>query len=764
MTRPSSKSIKALSAIYQVCIPKTFRDFFDYRAEGFLPSIGARVWVPFGKKKRVGVIIGTAQHSQVPNNKLKSIERIIDNEPLLCVSTLALCKWVSQYYQSPLSEILALALPKNYRMGKSTELPKEIYYQLIMPAQQAHALVPKQARRLHELINQMNQIQQSDLKQTTFSSTETETSTNLADNSDHSLWINKKSLIEKKFSLSQINKLCDLDILKIQEKIASPKQSAREKSSGKLLNAEQLAAVKAISQYWGHYHSFLIYGVTGSGKTEVYAELIKQVLSQKKQALLLVPEIGLTPQLVARFASYFNCPIRVIHSNLTENERQLAWQEAKQNLISLVIGTRTAIFTPMPELALIIIDEEHDCSFKQQEGVRYSARDTALIRARTLKIPIVLGSATPSLESLNNCIQKKYSLLKLHFKALNQNLLHYHLIDLRNSRMRHGLTNQTIQKIKEHLEQENQVLVFINRRGYSPSLLCHACGWSARCPGCDKPFTYHRSTERLLCHHCNFIKKAVTTCKECQSSQLVPLGLGTQRVEEYLKEYFPTKEILRIDRDGVQKKQAFDEALEKIQSQKVQLMVGTQMLAKGHHFPRLTLVVVLDADTGFYSQDFRALERLGQLITQVGGRAGRAEYSGEVIIQTYLPEHPLLKELIQKGYDPFAKKLLTLRAEAQLPPYSFLALIRAQHREEKKVKAFLEIIKKTISLHNLEVFGPAFAPMPRKGNQYRLQLLIRSHSRTTLQHAITQLRLSLSPNKLQNSIRWNIDIDPIDLS
>jgi primosomal protein N' (replication factor Y) len=721
------------SCIYQICIPHTHHDFFDYRIdEEVSPQIGARVWVPFRKQIRLGVIIGLGGEA---STKVKSIISLIDSDPLLTEDLLSLCQWVAHYYQTPLSEIIPLAVPKTYRLGNNVERPVSVHYELAVESEKAHSLLPSRAHRQHELIDL--------LKATSWS---------------------KKSLLKKGYNQAQLESLLKAQIIKSREEVTLPLASEGKQTSPLQLRPEQEVAVKAICECLHEYRCFLLYGVTGSGKTEIYLQIIAQVLQQDKQVLVLVPEIGLTPQLLNRFRSRLNEPMAVLHSNLNERERQHAWQLAKDKVVKLIIGTRTAVFTPMPALGLIVIDEEHDISFKQMEGVRYSARDTALMRASQGGYPVILGSATPSLESLHNCYKDKYSLLRLNEKALSLSPLHYQIIDIRNKTLQNGMALQTLQIIDEHLKQDNQVMVFINRRGYSPVLLCHRCGWMADCTACDSHLTLHRQSARLMCHHCGLASPVPQTCQACSSSELIPVGAGTQRIHEHLSECFPNTTLLRIDRDETRKKNALSRQLELIHRGEAQLIIGTQMLAKGHHFPRLTLVVVLDTDAGFYNQDFRALERLGQLLTQVSGRAGRAQYPGQVVIQTHLPHHPLLNALIQQGYDAFADALLPIRKQAALPPYHFLALIRAQDKAAHKVLSFLHQIKGHLLLQGLITLGPAPAPLARKANLHRMQLLVKSSSRKVLQTQLTQLRAWLTMNKLNHQVRWNVDIDPMDLS
>lgn len=726
-----------MNLVFKISIPHTNRDFFDYAAGDVKPQIGARVWVPFRNKTRLGVCVSLG----APENEtitLKSIISVIDDVPLLPADLLALCLWISRYYQSPLSEVIPLALPKKYRHGDPRQLPTSTHYALLVSAEQAHQKLQANAPRQHALIDYIATQRNS---------------------------VSKKRILQAGFSTAQLTALLACDILVAKEQTNKPGLHDCEPDAPLPLNEEQNTAVRTIIEQLQAYRCFLLQGVTGSGKTEVYLQVIAHVLAQgQQQVLVLVPEIGLTPQLLARFTARFREPMAVIHSHLNDTERQQAWQLASENEVKLIIGTRSAIFTPMPTLGLIVIDEEHDASLKQMDGVRYSARDAALMRAHTANIPIILGSATPSLESLHNCTLKKYTLLPLNQKALASTPLHYQILDIRNQVLQHGMASSTLSAIKEHLQQQNQVLVFINRRGFSPVLLCHQCGWMADCRACDSHLTLHRGINRLICHHCGLAQTTPKQCPSCQGRELLPVGTGTQRIHDYLTTAFPDTAILRIDRDEVSKKHALDERLARISSGEAQLIVGTQMLAKGHHFPRLTLVVVLDTDNGFYNQDFRALERLGQLLTQVAGRAGRAEHPGQVIIQTHLPQHPLLNLLIQKGYNPFASSLLTMRQEATMPPYHFLAVMRAQGHDQSKLLHFLHAVKDHMHAAEVEILGPAPAPMARKADQHRMQLLMKSPSRKKLHAALTQMRSWLVTDKIGNNVRWNIDVDPMDLS
>ncbi|MDP3561980.1 MAG: primosomal protein N' [Legionellaceae bacterium] len=718
--------------VYHISVLHTNRDSFDYIAVGIEPCIGARVWVPFRNKTKVGVVLGITEKESSQKN-LKSITSIIDNTPLLSNDMLALCRWIGEYYQSPLSEVFPLMLPKKYRLGHERQLLTYDYYSLKTTKDNAHLVLSPRATRQHQLID--------------FIGYRT---------------ILKNEITAAGFTMLQLDNLVNNNLLLKQSMFVQPATQCL--SDPLRLNEEQAEAFNVITKQLDNYHCVLLQGVTGSGKTEVYLQVIATVLAKGQQVLILVPEIGLTPQLLARFSSRFAEPMVVIHSNLNDTERQQAWQLAQDNHAKLVIGTRSAIFTPMPLLGLIVVDEEHDASLKQMEGVRYSARDTALMRAHRANIPIILGSATPSLESLYNCTLDKYTLLRLNQKALTSSSLHYQVVDIRNQHLQHGLAPTSLALIGEHLQQGNQVLVFINRRGYSPVVLCHQCGWMADCSACDTHLTLHRAINQLMCHHCGLTQKMFTHCQSCKSHDLLPIGSGTQRIFDYLSSQYPTTSILRVDRDEVSKKNAIDEHLTRIHKGEAQLIVGTQMLAKGHHFPRLTLVVVLDADNGFYNQDFRALERLGQLLTQVSGRAGRAEFPGQIVIQTHIPQHPLLTILIQEGYERFAQLLLEMRQQAALPPYSYLAMLRAQSKNQAKLQVFMQAAKDQIKLQHIIPLGPAPAPLARKADQHRMQLLIKSPSRKKLGEQLTLMRDWLKTYKLDSGLRWNIDVDPIDLS
>jgi len=525
------------------------------------------------------------------------------------------------------------------------------------------------------------------------------------------------------------------------------------------LNDQQLVAVDKISSTT-NFKTFLLEGVTGSGKTEVYLQAIKKVLDAGKQALVLVPEIGLTPQTVLRFQRRFDVCIATLHSKLTDKERLASWSQAKKGVAKIIIGTRSAILTPFAKLGIIIVDEEHDMSFKQQSGLRYAAREVAIMRAKFEDIPVVLGTATPALETLYNAKRERFDHLHLPNRAGKAIKPTYKMIDLRNQHLKDGLSKTLLTAIAEHLDRNNQVLIFLNRRGYASTLLCHACGWVAECPHCDAHLTFHAREQKLLCHHCGTTRPIYPHCLSCKQTELIPLGLGTEKLEDGLKKQFPNHPLIRLDRDTTKSKNAIHKLLAKIQSGHGQIILGTQMLAKGHHFPNVTLVAIVDADSGLFSTDFRATERLGQLIIQVSGRAGRAEKPGEVYIQTHHPDNPMLTILMQKGYSAFATQLLEEREQANLPPYAYFAMLRAEAKTAFLPNQFLREARKVPLLEPLDLLGPVPALMQRKAGQYRAQLLIQTNNRTVLQNGLPRLLDHIAQLPSARKVRWSLDVDP----
>jgi primosomal protein N' (replication factor Y) len=538
----------------------------------------------------------------------------------------------------------------------------------------------------------------------------------------------------------------------------------RPATGAPILSSEQQQAVAAVGASLGRYQPFLLDGVTGSGKTEVYLALIEQVLAQGKQALLLVPEIGLAPQTVRRLRERLGVAVEVLHSNLAEGDRARAWLRARAGSARVILGTRSAIFTPLPRAGLIIVDEEHDGSYKQQDGFRYHARDLAVVRARALGVPVLLGSGTPSLESLANAEAGRYRHLHLRARPGAVRAPQVQIIDIRAQRLQHGLSPALLAAVAATIERGEQALVFRNRRGYAPVLLCHACGWHAECPGCQRPLTLHAGRRQLICHHCDRRQRVPAACPACGAAELTAQGHGTERLEEALLARFPEVPVLRVDRETTRRKDAFDGMLARLADERPAILVGTQMLAKGHDLPNLTLVAIVGVDEGLHSVDFRAEERLAQLVVQVAGRAGRARKPGHVLLQTHQPDHPMLRNLLAHGYAATARELLAERRQTGLPPFSHQVLLRAEATARDAVDAFLAAAHAALPADPaLQIAGPMPAPMALRAGRQRGQLLIESASRAALRKVLRPWQLALGALPAARKLRWSLDVDPVDL-
>jgi primosomal protein N' (replication factor Y) (superfamily II helicase) len=535
--------------------------------------------------------------------------------------------------------------------------------------------------------------------------------------------------------------------------------------AGPVLTDAQSAAVSAIGDVFDRFAAWLLHGVTGSGKTEVYLRLIERAQATNRGALVLVPEIALTPQLVARFRERLPVPVVALHSSLADGARAAAWRAAASGRAPVVIGTRSAVFTPMPSLGLVVVDEEHDPSYKQQEGFRYSARDLAVARAQRAGVPVVVGSATPSLESLANVAGGRYTKVALPERTGRAGKPRVAVIDLRLHAARDGLSPPAVTAIERHLAAAGQVLVFLNRRGYAPTMFCSGCGWIAPCRACDARLTVHLRRARLLCHHCGADENMPFACPRC-GNELAPVGEGTERVETTLRQLFPGAPLVRIDRDVIRRRGDMEEALASVADGRARILLGTQMLTKGHDFPDVTLVVVLAADQGLFGADFRASERLAQQIVQVAGRAGRGDRAGEVLIQTSHPEHPLLKCLITQGYEGFAAGALEERSAAGWPPYSHLALLRADSPSRADVFEFLHAARDAVPSRRdpgLRVLGPAPAAMEKRAGRHRAQLLLESTARAPLQKFLAGWVPAITELRAPRALRWSVDVDPIEV-
>jgi primosomal protein N' (replication factor Y) len=669
---------------------------------------------------------------------LKRALRQLDSTPLLQTADLRLLRWAADYYQHPLGDVIFHALPVNLRKNRSQLKPKSSALQLTESGKnlepKAFSRAPKQLAVIDELRN-------------------------------HPAGLLREHLIKKTgVTPSVLRSLLEKGLIIP----CNPPTEAIPIGSGHELNPQQRVSVEAVQQSLERFQAYLLNGVTGSGKTEVYLHLVESILAQGRQALILVPEIGLTPQLLQRFqARMGNQVVALLHSGLADGERETVWQAMRQHRQQVLIGTRSAVFTPLPRLGLIIVDEEHDLSYKQQDGFRYSARDLALVRAQQTGCPVILGSATPSLESLKNAQEGRYKLLNLPNRAANSSMPVVRLVDIRNVHLKGGLSPALIKQIKQTLDAGEQGLLFLNRRGYAPMLTCHACGWLTDCPRCDARMTHHQQQHTLWCHHCGHQQRVPKQCPSCGSPDLRPIGQGTERVEEALQQLFPATGLARIDRDSTSRKGALEKALAQIKAGDIPLLIGTQMLAKGHHFPKVTLVAILDVDQGLFGADFRAAERMGQLILQVAGRAGRAERPGKVLIQTRHPDHPLMQLLTNKGYACFAKQALQERRAAMLPPYTHQILIRAEAIQadypEHFLKQLLQTCQSLTDAPDLEFWGPVPAPMERRAGKTRAHLLIQSRQRQSLHQWLSKAVPMIDQLTLARKVLWSVDVDPQEM-
>ena len=727
--------------IVRVALAVPLPRFFDYLyAPDLTPIVGGRVLVPFGSQKRVGIVVDLPASSDVAKEKLKPIIDVLDAESLFNSRTWDWLAWSANYYRAALGDVLFQALPVKLRNGESAVKNDRTFWRITDLGKQALGLGA--LKRAKKQIEALNLLLTQDLEKGN-------------NEISSAIW---SALKGKDY---------------VEEIIVSTEQKSWQQALGDnplvnldnrlTLNKQQALAFSQLLFQEG-FNVWLLEGVTGSGKTEIYLQYIEEVLKKGKQVLVLVPEIGLTPQTVRRFQARFNVEIDVLHSNLNDTQRLNVWERARTGQSAIVIGTRSALFTQFSDLGLIILDEEHDGSFKQQDGWRYHARDLGIVLAQKLNIPILLGSATPSLESVNNVQNGKYHHLVLSKRAGNATALRQFVIDLKHQRIQNGLSEPLLQRMQEHLEKGNQVLLFLNRRGFAPVLLCHECGWIDECHHCEKPYTYHQHQRVLRCHHCGAQKTVPMQCGHCGSTHLVTTGLGTEQLEETLKARFPQYNIARIDRDSTARKGKLEGYLEDIQQGKSQILIGTQMLAKGHHFPNVTLVALVNVDNALFSLDFRAEERLAQLYVQVAGRSGRAEKQGEVVLQTHYPDHPLLTTLLEKGYQAFAEETLKLRHNMGLPPFSFQALFKAQCRHSEEAENALSQLASFFyeqKIEGLQVLGPIPAPFSKKAGQYRWQLLLQHTSRKQLQSALSRY----SPELIKSSqVRLILDVDPLDLS
>ncbi len=726
------------ATLIKVALPVPLRRLFDYRAHGERPPVGGRVKVPFGRQLLIGLVAEHCNQSEFSDQQLKPVTEIIDQSPVLSPQLWSLLQKTAHYYHHPLGETLATALPNAIMKGAAATLAPEQWWQITDAGILGLETLSTRAIRMQQVLRLLQQTK--------------------APVADAELKANEVTAATLK-SLEQKGW--------IESIISQPKPPQVSVGQTPTLNNEQATVVNQITQSLERFQPFLLEGITGSGKTEVYLQVIAKVIEQQQQALVLIPEIGLTPQTLQRFEQRFPGAVATIHSGMTDQQRLNSWLRARDGLCQVIIGTRSAIFTPFKKLGMIIVDEEHDLSFKQQDGLRYSSRDLAILRAQQEHLPVVLGSATPSLESLHNVELGRFQHLKLTERATGSTLPTIQLFDCKNQPMREGFSAPLLKVMNEHLKRDQQVLVFINRRGFAPVLLCHRCGWIADCRRCDAYLTLHQSSSReyLQCHHCGHYQNQPPHCPQCSATELLAIGQGTERIEQFLAQEFKDVPLQRIDRDTTRRKQAMSDYVKAAKSGETKLLIGTQMLAKGHHFPKVSLVVILDIDGALFSSDFRAQERAAQLITQVAGRAGRGDVEGQVVIQTHHPEHSLLQDLKHKSYSKLAQRLLAERDEAGLPPCSYLALFRAEAHNKQQGLDFLHQVRSLLEpfSERLEILGPVACTISRKAGRFRFQLIINGENRASLHRAVSQILPAIESSKLAAKVRWSLDIDAQDM-
>lgn len=728
--------------ILKVALDVPLDTLFDYMDGGHAVAVGQRVIVSFGSRKQVGIVAAITRTSDLPVEKLKPVLRAFTEEPPLDAELFRLVKFCADYYQYPFGQALLSVLPVRLRQTEPAKARKQFCYSLTPAGLEAgvDAIPVRSAvqRRIYTALVEHGELNEAALAELS------------------SGW--RKAM----------QALSEAGWMQARETLAAPGASLSSAPAPQL-NQEQARAVQAILQDAQCFKPWLLHGITGSGKTEVYIQLLAEILPRSGgQALVLVPEINLTPQLEARFRSRLpQFPLVALHSNLGESERLQNWRLAQSGEARIIIGTRLAVFTPMTQLRLIIIDEEHDASYKQQDSMRYHARDVAMVRAQYLDIPIVLGSATPALETWQNALAGRYTLLALAERAVaTSQLPEVKCLDVTRIELREGLSPQLIGALRERLERGEQSLLFINRRGYAPVLLCSACHWIAPCPRCSARLVVHLRRGRLSCHHCGHEEKMARQCPSCGNADLRPTGQGTQRLENTLAEIFPQARILRVDRDSMRSKHALTDMMNAMHASGIDILVGTQMLAKGHDFPNLTLVGVIDTDSALFSPDFRAAERLFAQLMQVAGRAGRADKPGEVLIQTAFPEHALFHALRRQDYASYADSLLEERGQTQFPPFSYMALLKAEAHQYAPVERFLQEAAQLGRALNANdevmIYDPLRPSMERLKGLERGQLLLQAGSRQPLQRLLrawtAQLRNSASASK----VRWAVDVDPLE--
>lgn len=731
--------------ILRVALDSPLRCLFDYlppadqSIEHFVP--GQRLRVPFGRHSgvRIGLLMALSDHTEVARDRLKRVLELLDVQPVMTTEQLQLIIWASAYYHHPVGYVAFTAMPALLRQGKPAQVQQEYVWQLTESARQPHVEISPRAKKQWAVFNFIKQYADGVSRQ------------------QIDAQCGNSSAILRALSEKQL----------LVAKEAVPTTAGGNVSTPVLqLNAEQGDAVDTVIAGAGTYHGFLLNGVTGSGKTEVYMRVIRHMLDAGKQVLVLIPEIGLMTQFIEYFSTRLRGDIVALHSGLSARVRLSGWLSTLDGRGTVVLGTRSAVWAPMPNLGLIIVDEEHDLSYKQQDGLRYSARDVALIRGKRKNIPVILGSATPSMESIRNVQEGRYRELRLPHRISHARLPEIYIHDVRNDRMHGALSQYLLKSMRRCLSNGEQVLLFLNRRGYAPVMMCHDCGFIFQCSDCSAYMIFHKERNRLCCHHCGRSQHFASVCCDCGGSQIIEVGHGTERLGETLADFFPQARILRIDRDVSKRKGSMEKMLLDVHAGHADILVGTQILTKGHHFPSVTLVGVIDADRGLFSVDYRAGERMAQVFLQVSGRAGRGDKPGAVIVQTRCPGHPLLQALSRHNYQELTDIMLAEREQVRLPPFSFQALIRAEAQQQELAINFLRIAGKELERMaegELGIYGPISALLERRAGRYRFQLVVQADRRRTLGRFLQPWVVWLEGLPEARKVRWSVDIDPQDM-
>ncbi|WP_100550902.1 replication restart helicase PriA [Caedibacter taeniospiralis] len=723
--------------IVRVLVLGPFEEGLDYLYPfANLPTPFTRVLVPLGKRTVIGMISEINPTTQLSRDELKPVTKLLDdNKSLLSDRSIAMIKWLAKYYQCTLYQALKLSLPKLYLQKEHPEISHQISYQLnnvtVIPPQNAH----KQLKAIALL-------------------------------KEHQT-LTHEAFLAQEINQATLKALLQKNIIRKKDQPVAASNSCSVKCTPRTLTPNQQAVVARIHQNLNSFKTFLLFGITGSGKTEVYIEAIKPIIQGGLQVLILVPEINLTPQTLTRFQQSFNNPVAAIHSQLSDQARFDLFVKVQSGEIKILITTRSGLLFDTPNLGMIIVDEEHDGSYKQQNIPTYHARDIAIVKAQQHNVPIILGSGTPSIESYYHAMNGKYELLILKNRALNQLSNQVHIINLQRQQTQAGLSPTLIDKIRQTLAKHEQVLLFINRRGFAHSLICQDCGWCANCNQCEKPYTLHQKPQHLACHFCGKARNIILQCPNCQSHNLTDLGHGTEKLEDELNLIFPSAKTARLDRSSTQKKGSLETALNDIQSRQVDIVVGTQMIAKGHDFQNVSLVGIINADAGFYSQDFHSIEKTAQLIIQVAGRTGRGNKAGDVYLQTYQPDNPLLHLILQSSYGHFLAQTLETRKLLNYPPYTCQAYIYAQASKTSTCTHSLQKIYQTLihcnaqqQLH-CQVSSVLPAINIKQAGHYRFMIMLTATTRKALQQLLKMI--SAATAEARKKAKITIDIDPIEI-